>query len=782
MKTFFTLLFIIQSFALSAQSVKGYVLTQKDKSPVQFASVALLNLPDSSIAGGVITLTSGEYSFDKVKSGNYYIKVSYLGYAPGGVNVKVGGSAAVIKADTIFLSETTKALAEVTVTGQRLQGKELVDRTVYAVPDDVAKSSMNGYDILKKIPQVQVDFQNNVTLNGSTNFIIQVDGKQRDKEFLARLLPSDIESIEIISNPSGKYEGNIDGVINIILKKEARFGISGNVGAYVKPFNKQTMVGNGSVDYGLGKITFYVSGFAFSQELHMSTKDSTHFNYNDSVSKTDGNGLFKVSSSSINTGFDYYITDKNNLSFNMSYKPIDQQSSQDSKTYLFGNNNDYSMGTLNNSKLHSDEGTFTLFYKKTYKKPVQEFSSEAIYYLFKSKDATTFSNSIYPINSDIFIDSTYRHESNINKRSYFSEKLNYVQPIGLSTKLEGGYQFYYQDMNYDFTSNVDNMSNTFNYSEFRNSVYAGITLNLKKVGIQSNIRIENTLNRVDSAGNNGYTAFLPSANFQYKFSGTQNLKFTYNRRINRPGVYDLNPFEKVSFNKVKSSGNSRLEPEYRDKLQLTYTWNFGKNYFSPNIYYERISNKIGRTNELDTTNNFIISKPYNLLTGYERGFGINALLWFVNLNVRFYQGHYDAYNKGAMPIPARNYSSFSSNSYAYYQFKNKLTTFVFLGYNGVSIDAQSKTYITPLYGLGAQKQAGNHSFGFFYLMPFSKDITYNKTITQNASYYSDNRVIIDLAYYIQFMYSYKFNKGKNVKKLNRKVEVESDSKSGAIGN
>ena len=116
-----------------------------------------------------------------------------------------------VAVDTIYLNETTATIGEVTVVAERLKGKEMVDRTVYAIPEVVSKSSSNGYDLLKKIPQVNVDFQNNVTLNGSSNFIIQVDGRQRDKEFLARLLRSDIETIEIISNPSGKYEGNING-------------------------------------------------------------------------------------------------------------------------------------------------------------------------------------------------------------------------------------------------------------------------------------------------------------------------------------------------------------------------------------------------------------------------------------------------------------------------------------------------------------------------------------------------------------------------------------------
>ena len=164
-----------------------------------------------------------------------------------------------------------------TVVAERIKGKEMVDRTVYAIPQAIAKSSTNGYDILKKIPQVNVDFQNNVTLNGSSNFIIQVDGRQRDKEFLAKLLPSDIESIEVISNPSGKYEGNIDGVINIILKKEARYGMNGNAGFNIKPFNKPTTSVTGSLDYSLGKITFYVTAFTFSQQLKISSWNESHF-------------------------------------------------------------------------------------------------------------------------------------------------------------------------------------------------------------------------------------------------------------------------------------------------------------------------------------------------------------------------------------------------------------------------------------------------------------------------------------------------------------------------
>ena len=261
---------------------------------------------------------------EKVKPGNYFIRVSFVGYKTNGKGVVVEAGNTEVSVDTIYLTETTASLNEVTVVGERLKGKEMVDRTVYAIPSVVSKTVSNGYDLLKRIPQVNVDFQNNVTLNGSSNFIIQVDGRQRDKEYLARLLPSDIETIEIISNPSGKYEGNIDGVLSIILKKEARFGMNGNVGLNIKPFNKITRQETGSLDYALGKITFYVTALNVAQSLDITNTNESRFTMIDSTISLSGTGGIKVTMSTINSGFDYYINDKNSLSFNVSYKPISQ--------------------------------------------------------------------------------------------------------------------------------------------------------------------------------------------------------------------------------------------------------------------------------------------------------------------------------------------------------------------------------------------------------------------------------------------------------------------------
>ena len=771
-----------------AQNIRGKVFLAGDRSPAQFAGVGLHQLPDSALLTGVITLTDGAYLFENVKPGSYFIKVSFVGYAAGTRSFTVEQGQNEVTVDTLFLSETITSLNEVSVVAERIKGKEMVDRTVYAVPPVMAKASNTGYDLLKKIPQVNVDFQNNITLNGSSNFIIQVDGRQRDREYLAKLLPSDIETIEIISNPSAKYEGNIDGVINIILRKEARYGMSGNASLTVKPFNKPTTSASGSLDYSAGKITFYITGLTFIQNLNINSWNDSYYTTIDSASSMTSEGKIRITNSSLNGGFDYYMNDKNNLSFNVSYKPVGQDIDMLSETIL--SKNEMPLNTVSGvtgSNLKSDESSISLFYRKSFEKAIREFTAETNYYMFRSDELNDFTNTRYIYDSDSVIGGYSRIENNLNRRNYFSTKLNYVHPLGLNAKIETGYQFYFQHMEYDFNINNRETSNLFVYDELRNSIYGGITYNLKKIGIQALVRIENSQLSADSVTDPNYTCILPSVNLQYKFSASHNTKFTYNRRINRPGIYDMNPYYRVDQNYNVSQGNPDLKPDYRDRLQFTYTWNFGSNYFSPYIYHEFFTDKVGRlyqvvsnplTNTLTT-----FTKPYNLLNGYETGGGLNAMLWYVNISARVYKGHYDEYRDQSVVIPAVDYFSYSITSYAYAQpgKKKKTTAYLFFQYNGVDRNAQSKTYSMPFYGFGGQQEVKNHTFGVFWLLPFSTNVKMSRTETETPYYTSTNTIGFDVSNYIQFMYTYKFNRGKNVKKLNRTIEIESDSKSQAIG-
>ena len=159
------------------------------------------------------------------------------------------------------------------------------------------------------------------------------------------------------------------------------------------------------------------------------------------------------------------------------------------------------------------------------------------------------------------------------------------------------------------------------------------------------------------------------------------------------------------------------------------------------------------------------------------------MLWYVNINERIYKGHINEYRGQSLTIPGVDYFSYSITSYAFAPLDKakKTTAFIFMSYNGVNRNAQSKTYSIPFYGIGAQKQIKDHSIGIFWLLPFSKEINFQKIVTETPAFDSQTITGFDVSNFIMFSYSYKFNKGKNVKKLDHKVDVESDSKSQAIG-
>jgi len=788
MKKLLLLLSMFSVITVSAQTIKGYVLSSSDNKPAEFANVILMNMPDSSFHSGVITYTKGDYSIENVKPGKYYIKSSFIGFEDNGTSIEVTNGKETTWADTIYLSQNTKELGEVEVKGDMIRATELVDRTVYTIPPEIAKTSSNGFEVLRKIPSVQVDFNNNVTLNGKSNFIIQVDGKQRDKEFLARLMPEDIKSVEIIHNPGGKYDGTIDGVINIKLTKEARIGVSGNIAAMIRPAEKPSGYVAGGIDYGREKITFYASGYSFFQGLdNRATNYVRYFEATspDSIINNEGNGDFNIVASSINTGFDYYINEKNQLSLNVSYKPTSFLTDLGNNGSIYNDNvlTNYQNYQSDNST-RSDEINTSLFYKKEFEKPIQELTIETSFYLFNSLDENKFNSELLADDESVIYSTAYNENVN-NDRNYISTKIDYVHPIGTKMRIETGYQLYYQKMKYDFLSSNDAQNNLYDYDEYRNAAYAGFILNLKKFSFQANLRTEYSDIEINKDITSDYFTFLPSTNIQYKINKSQNLKFTYNRRINRPGVYNLNPFGKLNNDLTVTTGNPQLKPELRDKVQLTYTLNFGKSNISPNLYYERITDKISttyRSAQLPDQREYTLIAPENLLTGYRAGFGLNAMFGFFNLNGSVYKGYYNEYVDPLFTIEKQEYVSFRLNSYIYAPvFKKKFHVFAFLSYNGVDVNAQSKTYSTPFYGFGGQKKYKKHTFGFFYFLPFGKELRISETITEAPNYYSKGTNNFDVSYYVQFSYSYNFSKGKSIKKLKRKSEAESDTKGGGIG-
>lgn len=190
---------LLPFMGFAQNQIKGILTDPVTANPVSYATVALYSLPDSTVKTGIVTSQDGLFSFTNLNQGSYFYAVRYVGFKEiRSKAIALDGKQGVVDAGKILLVENTKTLAQVEVTGERLKGVESVDRTIYAIPESAVKVAGSGTDILRRIPSIQVDFSNNISLQGNSNILILIDGKERDKDFIAQLDPKDIDKVAII--------------------------------------------------------------------------------------------------------------------------------------------------------------------------------------------------------------------------------------------------------------------------------------------------------------------------------------------------------------------------------------------------------------------------------------------------------------------------------------------------------------------------------------------------------------------------------------------------------
>jgi hypothetical protein len=219
------LLICLTSFGASARQVISGIVSDKETSkPVEAASVELLRLPDSSVVESALTNSEGAFLLYQSDTASLYsLRIKQAVYKTLVVPVPNRKAGMINNVGVIRLEPIAYSLKEVVINGVKLKVTELPDRTVYNIPDGIQKTSSDGLDVLRKVPSVQVDYLNeDITVNGRSNIKIEVDGITRDKGYLKRLHPSQISKLEIITNPSGKYDAEIDAVINVVTNPAIR--------------------------------------------------------------------------------------------------------------------------------------------------------------------------------------------------------------------------------------------------------------------------------------------------------------------------------------------------------------------------------------------------------------------------------------------------------------------------------------------------------------------------------------------------------------------------------
>jgi hypothetical protein len=274
---------------VSARQVITGSLTDKETTkPVEGAIVELLQLPDSSTIEMSKTSSEGLFMFykaDTVKT--YCLRAKHMIYKTT-LYVVPKKKGMINNVGTINLDPKMFSFKEVVVNGTKVKVTELGDRTIYGIPDGIKKTSTDGLDVMRKVPSVQVDYLNeNITVNGKSNIKIEVDGVTRDKEYLKKLHPSQIDKMEVITSPSGKYDADVDAVINIVTNPAMRFGLKGMVNVMALPVSTENYMGraSGSLDYGLEKISYYVAANGMLQ----------HFDIMSTMNRVTGaNGLDRI--------------------------------------------------------------------------------------------------------------------------------------------------------------------------------------------------------------------------------------------------------------------------------------------------------------------------------------------------------------------------------------------------------------------------------------------------------------------------------------------------------
>ncbi|NPA67928.1 MAG: TonB-dependent receptor, partial [Chlorobi bacterium] len=357
----------------STSEINGIILNQENKKAIPYADIRLFNLKDSLISGA-ITSYKGEFKLSDIPVGKYKLLINFIGFESKTINVDVFKKTK-IKLGKIYIKPSYETLTEVTVKGDRGRYETLIDKNIFIPDTNMIKSSASAADLLGKIPGLKINRLNNtVKIIGQDNTTVLINGQERGGNVnIATIKPEDIDKIEIIKNPSSKYDGEYAGIINIILKKKVAAGLTLTLEPnYFGKMHNESFI---NIEYGIKKIRFF-SNYMFHYRNHPVLQT-------DSLTTTENEDVYeKISETEYNKmqetghffqyGFDYFINDKNTFNFTGDYKIInaDRTGAENTETYL--NKNLYDEFSIN---MRTDGNYLMQNYSVYYKRDLQKKDS-----------------------------------------------------------------------------------------------------------------------------------------------------------------------------------------------------------------------------------------------------------------------------------------------------------------------------------------------------------------------------------------------------------------------
>ncbi|MDB5137779.1 MAG: TonB-dependent receptor [Mucilaginibacter sp.] len=603
-KIYYTILFIVAATGITiaqtaSQSahVSGELLDEQGK-PMIYATANLLNAQDSSIVKGVISNEAGVYSFDHIKTGRYIIKASNVGYEKAlSQPFTVSDNAANVTLPQLKLHPDYRSLSTVSITAAKPLIEHRTDRVVINVEGSVLAAGNSAMDILERAPGVSVDKDDNISLKGKQGVTVMLNDKLTylTAAQLATLLRSTdgntIQSIEIISNPSAKYDaaGN-SGIINIKLKKNKQVGTNGSLtegvgyGAFWKD---NTTVQLNHKDGNLNIFGTFshndnkrLQNIGIKRVITDSTGATTYFRQTTPFLEADHNNSYRL-------GADYDLTSKNTIGFVVSGYFNGEQDGIDNHTYI-GPNFTQADSTLRTvSGVHQTYHNIAVNLNDTYKIDTagQSLSVDLDYSKFKNNAISHYVTDYFLPDGSILKPEMFLGNLTPSNIDIHTGKVDYTNPITKSLKLETGAKF--SDVKTDNnltekTAPADPYvsTNHFIYDEKIEAGYVNLNKTFKNFSIQAGLRAEYTSSTANGDSANvvsmiprHYLNFFPSLFLDRTINDKNEINFSYSRRIDRPQYDNLNPFVFHIDPYTYQKGNPYLRPQYTNNFEFNYTYN-----------------------------------------------------------------------------------------------------------------------------------------------------------------------------------------------------------------
>ncbi|MBB6239969.1 outer membrane receptor protein involved in Fe transport [Pedobacter sp. AK013] len=697
-----TLLLLSLSFSLFAQTsgkakITGTLKDAKTQETIPFATAILIDKATAKNTKIVQTDVNGTFVMTDIPTGNFTFKISFVGYQTMvRDNIAITTATGTLNFGEIKMNPAKgNVLSEITVTGQK-QGMQMgIDKKIFAVDQSVISEGGSAGDLLQNVPSVSTDMDGNVSLRGSTGVKVLIDGKPsliaggNVAQILQSIPASSIESVEVITNPSAKYDAEgQSGIINIVLKKNTKLGFNGSVA--LTAGNRDNYNANTNLSFQNSKVNIYGNyGYRYGNRVGGGFQDITYKTPTNSTSFLNQHtrSLSLDKGHNAKAGIDYYITPKSVVSLSGGFNSrendrneyIDvRQLNAASDPVNLSNRNNTNKGDGKSYDLNLD-------YTQKFKKPKEELTFNFGYSTGdNNNDQTYLTSTTYANGSAVNVDSLQLINNTGNNTNY-NIQTDYALPVGKAGKIEAGYRSQIRLGDNDQFAQVrlpgsdvftrDNrLINNFHSKDQVHALYLNYQNQIKDFGYQLGLRAEDA--RLDtylegytknvlttSAGNIHYKRLYPSVFLTQKFKGDNQLQLSYTRRVNRPRPWDTNPFLDVSEPFNYRGGNPNLLPEDVHSFELGYSKYWKKVTLTSSLYFRQTNDVIQRVRSTPV-NGIITSTPQNLSHQINSGveligrFDLAKALNFTT-NVNLYQAKFAG--DARFDIPSSSGFSWNAN-------------------------------------------------------------------------------------------------------------------------